>query len=128
MVSGREDKTLNSKLPTLHSKPPKPSKPTFKHSNIQTFQHSNIPSFKHSLYIIHYTLYIIRKGLVPLDPLGVVGHSCHGVRAHTATGLHFGDDATEGVVSVGGREPFRVGHRCEAASTTLRILIASSES
>ena len=38
-----EDKTLNPKLPTpnsklqtLNSKPPKPSKPTFKHSNIQT--------------------------------------------------------------------------------------------
>ena len=60
--------------------------------------------------------------------LGIVGRGDRGVGADTATGLCLGDDATEGVVGVGGRETFRVGHRCEAASTTLRILIASSES
>ena len=43
-------------------------------------------------------------------------------------GTGFTDRAAEGVVGVGGREPFRVRHRREAASTTLRILIASSES
>ena len=88
---------------------------------VQVVSNLNILTFKHSLYII-------RKGLVPFDPLGVVGHSCHGVRAHTATGLRFGDDASEGVVRVGGREPFRFRQRREAASTTLQILIASSES
>ena len=81
----------------------------------------NILTFQHSLCII-------RTGLVSFDPLGVVGHSCHGVRADAAAGLRFGDDASEGVVGVGGREPFRVRHRGEAASTALRILIASSES
>ena len=34
----------------------------------------------------------------------------------------------EGPSKAGGREPFRVRHRGEAASTTLRILIASNES
>ena len=43
-------------------------------------------------------------------------------------GTGFADRAAECVVSVGGREPFRVGHRREAASTPLRILIASNES
>ena len=43
-------------------------------------------------------------------------------------GADFADRAAEGVVGVGGRESFRVGHRGEAASTTLRILIASNES
>ena len=43
-------------------------------------------------------------------------------------GTGFADRAAEGVVGVGGREPFCVGHRGEAASTALRILIASNES
>ena len=62
----------------------------------------------------------------PLSPL--VGRGGRRVGADTAAGLRFGDDAAEGVVSVGGREPFRIRHRGEAASATLRILIASSES
>ena len=44
-----------------------------------------------------------------------------------AVGRHR-DLVAVGVVGVGGREPFRVGHRGKAASTTLRILIASNES
>ena len=59
---------------------------------------------------------------------GVVGGRSRRNGADAAAGLRFGDDAAEGVVSVGGREPFRVRNRGEAASTTLRILIASSES
>ena len=60
------------------------------------------------------------------------GSRCLLVRGDEETaaeaGAGFGDDAAERVVGVGGREPFRVRHRGEAASTTLRILIASSES
>ena len=46
----------------------------------------------------------------------------------TEAGTGLADGAAEGVVGVGGREPFCVGHRGEAASTALRILIASNES
>ena len=60
------------------------------------------------------------------------GSRCLLVRGDEETaaeaGTGFADRAAECVVSVGGREPFRVGHRREAASTPLRILIASSES
>ena len=59
---------------------------------------------------------------------GVVGRGGRCTGADAAAGLRLGDDAAEGVVGVGGLEPFRVRHRGEAASTTLRILIASSES
>ena len=60
------------------------------------------------------------------------GSRCLLVRGDEETaaeaGTGFADRAAEGVVGVGGREPFRIRHRGEAASTTLRILIASNES
>ena len=60
------------------------------------------------------------------------GSRCLLVRGDEETaaeaGADFADRAAEGVVGVGGREPFCVGHRGEAASTALRILIASNES
>ena len=55
--------------------------------------------------------------------LSVVDGRGHGVGAEAAAGLRFGDDASEGVVGVGGREPFRIGHRRATASRVTRKII-----
>ena len=47
----------------LNSKLSKPSKPSFKHSNILTFQHSNIRTFK--LYMFTYLTYMNKPTPAP---------------------------------------------------------------